>query len=321
MTKEQEIEQSQKIELPPEFFSCLQNGIIPVVQYANDKVTFDKMSATIITQTWNASRFLPMLFESFYEMDRNNIDTQFIITDAGSDEDNKSQILELLEAYKNKLNILFLYHNVDEQRNIFNNNHPDGTFHSFPFITNSALKYAEGDVFINCDSSNIVDKEWVRGLCSLHYMYPEKKLVVKSRCADFTAESTLSLEGKYFDYSYFTLPHDYHEFTAGTGCGFSAKIKNVNMIGGFNNHFSCCGAVDDEFIYRMIKDGGMFIGNKPSFAIHRTHKDGYDPNKNQKKRLPDWGYKELKKMYIDAKSPMIIQNNDDVVPLEVHKNY
>jgi hypothetical protein len=326
MTKEQEIQESQTIQLPQEFFECLQHGIIPVVKYSNDKLYFQKMKASVIVQTWNASRFLPMLFESFDKMDRSNIDVKFIIADAGSDEKNKNEIMDILDKYKNKLNILFLYNNYDDKRIEFNNLHPDSNFHSFPYLNNMALQYIDDDeVFILCDSSNIVNDRWLRGLCSLHYIYPDKKLIVRAKGADFSAKSTTEIENKNFDNKFFDMEQTYNHFGGGNGQGISMLGKNIKEIGGYDQiNFSCVGGADDQFHYRFLKhfsDKSLFIGNENSYGIHRVHNDGYDKSKGQRPRTPGYAYKLLKKLYIEEKNTSLIIHNEIINPIEIHKNY
>jgi hypothetical protein len=178
------------------------------------------------------------------------------------------------------------------------------------------LNFVNNTVHIICDSSNIVDNQWLRGLCSPHYIWPKSKIIVKSRGGDFTPESTITLEDKSFNYDYFNLPHTYYKFAAGTGFGWSILTDNIKLLGGFNQLLSCCGAVDDDFIYRARKYGFMYIGQEKSFAIHRIHSEGYEKNK----RKPNWGYKQLVNLHVNNKTSNIIKN-DIIAPIKVVSNH
>lgn len=319
MDRNLELQQAQQIKLPEEFNDCLNHGILfnptrVLSHYNNDK----KMSASIVIQHWNHSKFLPMLFQSFELMDSNNIDCQFIITDSGSSEKEKSNVLKLLDNYEYKFKIDFLYHNLDEQRKEFNEKNPDGTFHGFPYISNSALNYCNNDIHILCDSSNIVHPKWLIGLCCEHYLFFKENLIIKSKGGDFTSESTIKLESMNFDpVECFKLPMLYYEFAAGRGFGWSIKTSELKRLGGFRHLFSSCGGVDDDFWYRAKLEGFKFFGNSNSMAAHRIHNEGYELNP----RKPDWAYKKLKEIYIINNEINPIIPFESIKPIETYKNY
>lgn len=310
----EELRNSQTINLNDEFYTCLNNGIIPFVKHKINLYKTDiHMSASVIIHHWNHAKFLPLLFKSFSNMDKNNIDVEFIITDSGSDEQNISMIQKVIDDYRGILNITALIHNLDDIRQEFNEKNPDGTFHGFPYISNSALNYCNNDIHCICDSSNIVNKEWLIGLCYPHYVY-KNNLVIKARGADFTPESTVFIEqnqDRNID-EYLNLPYTYHDFSAGTGFGWSVKTDNVRSLGGFNQTLSCCGAVDDDFIYRALQNNYLYLGNEPPLGVHRIHNEGYEKNP----RKPQWGYKMLQKIHIEK---LDLFYNEPIKPVKILK--
>lgn len=320
MDKIKELEKSQQIQLSNDFYELIENGILFNPKHGLDKFFDGRMSASILIHHWNHSKFLPMLFESFECMDKNNIECQFIITDSGSSKEEIENVKKLLDNFQGKLKIDFLIHELNDLREEFNKNNLDGTFHGFPYISNSALNFCKNDVHVICDSSNIVNYKWLQGLVSPHYLYYNEKLIIKSRGGDYTPESTLELENKNFSIDYFELPHTYHEFQAGRGFGWSIKTKDIIELGGFRHLLSSCGGVDDDFIFRAVKlDKFKFFGHKESFALHRIHNEGYEKNS----RKPNWAYKQLKKLYIENleenKNPKI--EFDPTKPIETFRNY
>jgi hypothetical protein len=319
MNKIEELNKSQQIELSNDFNDCLNKGIIfnPPEVPALSELYFMPMSATVVVHNWNHSRFLLMLFQSFLAMDRENIDVDFIITDSGSDKPNVDLIKYILREYKSKLKITFLYHDLDIYREKFNNNNPDGTFHGFPYISNSALLFINKDIHIICDSSNIVNKNWLRALCSPHYTFHKERIILKCKGADFTAESTVSLIDKDFKEEYFTLPHTYYGFQAGRGFGWSLKTNNLKALGGFRHLFSSCGGVDDDLWYRAKLEGFKFFGHKEGFSVHRIHNEGYEKNP----RKPNWAYKQLKELYITQNITQPFIKFEHIDPIYTLKNY
>ena len=318
MNRNQELENSQTIKLPQEFNECLNYGILfnPINSLSHYDVS-KKMSASIVIQHWNHSKFLPMLFESFKAMDKTNVDCQFIITDSGSSEGEKTNVLKLLDTYRGILKVDFLYHNLNEQRDDFNKKNSDGTFHGFPYISNSALNYCKNDIHILCDSSNIVNDKWLIGLCCEHYLFFKEKLIIKSMGGDFSSESTIKLETMDFSLECFKLPMMFYGFEAGRGFGWSIKTSELKRLGGFRHLLSSCGGVDDCFWYRAKLDGFKFFGNNNSMAAHRIHSEGYETNL----RKPDWAYKQLKRIYITNKENNPIIPFESIKPKEVYKNY
>lgn len=316
MDRIEELNNSQKIQLGDDFFDLLNAGIIfnPTnsINYSkHDK----KMSATIIIHLWNHSKFLPLLFDSFLQMDRDNIDLQIIITDSGSDESEIEKVRNIID--NSIFDIDYIVHDLNDLRKDFNEKNKDGTFHGFPYISNSALNFCRGDIHVVCDSSNVVNKNWLMGLVVPHYKFFNSKLILKSRGGDYTAESTISLANEMkFKNEFLELPHTYHNFDAGRGFGWSLKTKSLIDIGGFRHLLSSCGGVDDDLIYRAKMNGFQFIGSEPSFALHRIHNEGYEKNE----RKPNWAYKKLKELYIENKLETIIEF-ESIKPIKHYKNY
>lgn len=321
MTRIEELNSSQEISLSQDFYDCVSKGIIFNPEIGTDVLECCHMSANIIIHHWNHAKFLPMLFQSFECMNSAGIDFEIIITDSGSDEKNKNNVLKLLEKHKSDQNlftplkITYLIHDLDELRKEFNDKNLDGTFHGFPYISNSALKYCNKDIHVICDSSNIVNKNWLKGLCSPHYIFHKSKIIVKANGGDFTADSTLLLEEKDFLEEYLEYPHTYYGFGAGRGFGWSIKTTEIKRLGGFNQIFSCCGAVDDDLIYRAKLDGFQFIGHNKSLGLHRIHNEGYEQNT----RKPNWGYKKLKELHQNTE--IVCNTNTEIIPIEIYKNF
>ena len=318
MDKIQQLNESQKITLSDDFYKLLNAGIIfnpskSINYYQHDS----KMSATIMVHLWNHSKFLSLLFDSFFQMNKDNIDLQIIITDSGSDDEEIKKVNDLMNSYKGIFKIDYIIHDLIKLREKFNDENKDGTFHGFPYISNSALNFCKGDILAICDSSNVVNDNWLMGLVVPHYKFFNSKLILKSRGADYTAESTLKLENeKKFSKDFLKLEHNYHHFEAGRGFGWSMKTKNLIELGGFRHLLSSCGGVDDDLIYRAKINGFQFIGTEASFAIHRIHNEGYEKNA----RKPNWAYRKLCELYIDNKSDTII-NFESIKPIKHFKNY
>lgn len=317
MNRVEELNRSQSIDYSSSFYDCLNSGLLFNPKHGIDTQYSGHMSASIIIHHWNHAKFLPLLFKSFLAMDRTDIETQFIITDSGSDFDNTEKIFSLMKSYQNVLKIDFIQHDLDSLREKFNADNPDGTFHGFPYISNSALNYVKNDIHILCDSSNLVSSSWLRSLCSPHYVFHKSRLIIKSRGGDYTAESTLQFEDRenFFEQIDFKRPHTDYGFEAGRGFGWSIKTSEIKKMGGFNQELSCCGAVDDFTWSLAKKEGFQFLGHNQAKAIHRIHNEGYEKNP----RKPNWGYKKLFELY---QQDLIKNQNQEFVTPKLHlKNY
>lgn len=317
MDRIEELNKSQEINLNEAFYHCINGGIIFNPTQSMNVMLNEPMSASVLIHHWNHSKFLPLLFQSFEAMDRKDIDVQFIITDSGSDDFNKEQIIKLVNEYQDRLKVLFITTDLSEKRQQFNEANPDGTFHGFPYISNMALDYCIGDIHMLCDSSNIVNKHWLRALCSPHYKYYNTKMAIKVMGADFTAESTVQMENATYSEDLFNLPHKAYGFEAGRGFGWSMKMQLLKELGGFNKTFSSCGGVDDELWYRMKLEKFIFVGHPEAKGFHRIHNEGYEVNK----RKPNWAYKKLEEIYLDNTQPVTKLEQEHLVPLFEFKNY
>jgi hypothetical protein len=256
------------------------------------------------------------LFSSFNQMDMENIDINFIISDAGSNDENVNIVRELMNKYKNKLKIIFMYFWLDSEREQFAKENPESTFHSFPYLWNGVIENDNielNDIYCMCDSSNVVNKNWIRAICSPHYIFHKEKLIIKSLGGDYTAESTIRLENENeFKEEFLSYEHQFHGLGGGRGQGISIKADNLEYT---NQKFSCTGGCDDELIYRLVKLGGYkFIGHNKSLAIHRIHETGSG------ERKPNWAYKQLIKMYKNNEFKLNL-TYDVINPIWIERNY
>jgi len=318
LTKEQFIEKMNQ-SYPPAptdtFNRLVQAGVLFEVTLKTDRMHNDPMSANIVIPNWNHSEFLPMLFESFEAADRENIDLEFIITDSGSNDKNKKIIMDLLDKYRDTLKIRFLYHDFSEQRKAFEAANADGAFHGSVYGFNSALRYCKNDVFLNADSSNVVNKDWIRGMLSPHYIFHKSKLWVRSKGGDFTPEVGYDLKDAKFSSSILELPHTYVGFGGGNGMGFSLKTKNIKALKGFNQLLSCCAGPDDDLRFRCKEDGFQFLGHESALAIHRPHYSGWE----SKGRKSAYGYRKMIELFVEKTETTF--DNKVVEPLEIHCNF
>ncbi len=331
ITLRNKLDKSLDFQLPQEFYELVQHGVIPLVKQEDSCIYTGDMSASVIIHLYNHSKFLKMLFQSFEQLDMENIDTEFIITDSGSDDENVQIVKDLIDKYNGTLKIKYLWNDLSEQRKKFESEHKDIPFHGFNRISNVALNHIQNDIYCLCDSSNIVAREWLRTLISPHYTHRDKTLITKVLGADFTTGSTILINKKRDrDYSpnYFKLHHTRNDgYSAGSGTGISFKNEIAKKVR-FNNYLSSVGT-DDDFTYRFLQyagSKGLFLGNNFEnrvLAIHRKHFEGYDEEKGERKRNPGWAYKTLHKWYVKKidTPPVCALNVDEDVPKFIYSNF
>jgi hypothetical protein len=112
---------------------------------------------------------------------------EIVVSDTGSTPRHQEAMLGLLEATQGKVKIKYVMKDVNSLRE------STPHFHGWSFCINAALKVAEGDVVVYCDSSILIPEDFIYLLTAPHT--DQDRLFVRCATYNFSEEETVrSLE-------------------------------------------------------------------------------------------------------------------------------
>lgn len=236
--------QTKKIKYPIPSSKKMPSSISMIISNYNHS----HMVMRILWQLAHTQRYMPSNFE-------------VIVTDSGSNKENRDIIENMLLCYRMRLNMRYVYVDCSEQRN------KDPKFNGYGPCINAAVKNAKYNLICYCDSSILVPPDY---LWDLSYPHTESnKRFVRSPLKNANAKQSEEIvkSGSWEDFDKFG------QFKQSQGRpSWSVSKKNFINVGGMDESMLYYGSTDDDFVLRLIMNGCDNVMSQ-SYVLHLFHEE------------------------------------------------
>jgi len=225
---------------------------------------------SIITGNYNHTGFVAQLIHRLYYMqDRLPENFEIIVSDTGSSLRHQEAMFGLLEATQGKVKIKYVMHDMNYLRK------DTPHFHGWSFCINAALRVADGDIIVYCDSSILIPENFIYLLAAPHVN--QDKLFVRCTTYNFSEKETAqSLRENWYRLPWKDLFERLSKKKTSLGrSGWSVQRKELLAIRGADERFTHYGCHDDDMIMRLMMNGCKNMMGATS-AIHQHHKEDRD---------------------------------------------
>ncbi|RLD09490.1 MAG: hypothetical protein DRI44_08370 [Chlamydiae bacterium] len=153
------------------------------------------------------------------------------------------------------------------------------TFHGYSFALNAGVRCADHDIIIYCDSSIIIPKNFIEEMTKIHYA---ETCFLRAGLFNLTKELTEKIRRNRQKYNFDIINEQFlSQLKPSLGRpAWSVKRSLFNQLGGMDEEMIDYGAVDDDFVNRIIMCGYKNY-QSPIYVFHQWHPERRDTNNNR----------------------------------------
>lgn len=242
----------------------LQHQITQEFKYPKNRIMPESVS--VITGSYNHARFFRSLVHRLVNCQEILPEKyEIVVGDTGSNKENQDIFNEILEEYKGKVLIKYVYINKNNMRHIPH-------FHAWSFSINAAIKASVGDIVVYCDSQILVPPRLISSLASPHM--EADNIFIRSKTLNFSHQETdVAINEDFYKKPWNEILSLVSKKKYSLGrTSWGVRREALIKVGGADERFTHYGCHDDDMILRL-----MLNGYKNMMAdvecIHQRHED------------------------------------------------
>ncbi len=235
------------------------------------------VKTSVIIGNYNHSKMVVRLVDNLFYGVKRDDETEIIIGDSGSDKENQFIIFDLMEQYKGKFPIKYIYCDLSKERAEI------PKFHGAVFCVNAAARVAKHDILIYCDSSIILPPSFLFELSSPHC--GSMHGFVRAPLLNINMGDVVENEDDRKQPDYYQKLKDKFWGTKSHGRPtWSIRKEDYILLGGMDEEMRYYGIGDDDLVTRCIMRG---YGNwmSETEVLHIYHPEPRDDNNHYNARL------------------------------------